>query len=176
MNHQQTPQSNAKRAGTMMFIAMWILVLLLLTGGFNYWLEGQQNPNRNPGGETLVDGTREVTLQRNRYGHYIATGRINGEAVTFMLDTGASDISIPGRIAERLGLERGAPQQYRTAAGIITGYRTQLEQVELGPIALEDVRASINPHMDADEILLGMSFLKHLEFTQRGDRLTLRQY
>jgi aspartyl protease family protein len=41
---------------------------------------------------------------------------------------------------------------------------------------LQQVRASINPNMQGNEVLLGMSFLKHLEFTQRGDSLTLRQY
>lgn len=170
------PAADTRRTGTAMYIGMWLLVLLMLTLGFNHWLDGQRNPNRDPAGMVHADGMREVALQRNRHGHYIATGHINGQPVTFMLDTGASDISIPGAVAERLALQRGAPQRYRTANGIITGYLTSLRQVELGPVVLHDVRASINPHMEGEEILLGMSFLRHLEFTQRGDTLTLRQY
>ena len=49
-------------------------------------------------------------------------------------------------------------------------------KVAIGPIELSTVKASINPNMLGNEILLGMSFLKHLELLQRGDKLTLRQY
>lgn len=155
---------------------MWILVLLLLTLLFGNWEIGQRNPNRSLETQTLADGTREVVLQRNRAHHYVASGEINNKAVEFMLDTGASDISVPGAVAERLNLERGRPVRYQTANGTVTGYRTVLQRVSLGEIVLHDVRASINPHMEGNGVLLGMSFLRHLEFTQRGDTLTLRQY
>ncbi len=176
MTEHDRPANNTRRTGTWMYIGMWVLVLVLLTQIFNYWLEGQHNPNRQPTATLAADGSREVALQRNRHGHYLASGRINGQPVTFMLDTGASDVSIPAAVADRLGLSRGAAQRYRTANGIVTAYLTRLERIELGSIALEDVRASINPHMDGEQILLGMSFLRQLEFTQRGDTLTLRQY
>lgn len=168
-------EHSSQRIGRGMYIAMWLVVLALLTLGFNHWLERERNPNRNPQGSISADGTREVTLQRGRHGHYLATGRINGQSVTFLLDTGASDVSIPGPVASRLGLERGAPRQYRTANGVVTAYMTQLQRVELGPLELTGIRASINPHMDGEEILLGMSFLRELELIQRGDSLTLRQ-
>lgn len=155
---------------------MWILVLALLTLLFGNWETAQQNPNRSVETQTRADGTREVVLQRNRFHHYVATGEIDGEPVEFMLDTGASDISVPESVARRIGLERGAPVRYQTANGVITGYSTVLDRVTLGDIVLRDVRASINPHMDGNNVLLGMSFLRHLEFTQRGDTLTLRQY
>jgi aspartyl protease family protein len=45
----------------------------------------------------------------------------------------------------------------------------------IGDIKLTNVSAHINPSMDFDEILLGMSALKQIEFTQRGDTLILRQ-
>ena len=50
-----------------------------------------------------------------------------------------------------------------------------LDEVSLGGITLNRVRASINPNMPQGEVLLGMSFLKHVEFSQRGDTLTIRQ-
>ena len=168
-------EHSGQRIGRGMYIAMWLVVLALLTMGFNHWLERERNPNRNPQGLVSADGALEVTLQRSRHGHYLASGYINGQPVTFLLDTGASDVSIPAAVASRLGLERGAPRQYRTANGIVTAYLTQLHRVELGPLELAGVRASINPHMDGEEILLGMSFLRELEMIQRGDSLTLRQ-
>ena len=63
-----------------------------------------------------------------------------------------------------------------TPNGMVKVYRTRLQTLDLGVIHLKDVRASINPGMSGDEVLLGMSALKHVEFTQRGTRLTLRQY
>jgi aspartyl protease family protein len=117
-----------------------------------------------------------VKLQRNRRGHYVASGTINGQPVVFFLDTGATIVSIPEPVARRLNLQRGVELQASTANGTVTTYSTELDSVAVGDIELHRVRASINPQMQSDEILLGMSFLKHLEFTQRGETLILRQY
>ena len=54
-------------------------------------------------------------------------------------------------------------------------YAVKLDQVSVGGITLQEVPASIAPGLTTDEVLLGMSFLKHIEFTQRGDQLILRQ-
>ena len=158
-----------------MIIVMWILFLLLLYYGFDEVLEQQYNPNQNINSSAALDASPTVTLKRNKYGHYVASGMINHHPVVFMLDTGASDISIPANIARDIGLEKGASQTYQTANGPIVGYLTRLDSVSLGPITLHELRASINPNEQGEAILLGMSFLKHLEFTQRGDTLTLRK-
>jgi aspartyl protease family protein len=123
---------------------------------------------------TAIDGRHEITLQRNRWGHYVTSGKINGQVVTFMLDTGASDVSVPERLANELGLRRGMEQQYNTANGVITGYRTTIDRISIGDIELHNVRASINPKDTDLDILLGMSFLNQLEYTQRGDQLILK--
>ena len=65
--------------------------------------------------------------------------------------------------------------QFQTANGIARGFAARLDEVALGPIVLQDVQAGITSGMRGNEVLLGMSFLKHIEFTQRGDTLTLRQ-
>ncbi len=154
----------------------WVIALGLFAWIFAGLEKRENNPNQFVSTQQLNNGDKAITLQRNRYGHYVADGFINGERVTFLLDTGASDISVPGDLAEKLGLRRGPAQQYNTANGVITGYLTRLDSVKLGEIELHDVRASINPHEQGDELLLGMSFLKNLEFTQRDDKLTIRQY
>jgi aspartyl protease family protein len=51
-----------------------------------------------------------------------------------------------------------------------------LETVSVGDIELSGVSAGISPGLQGDEVLLGMSFLRHIEFTQRGDTLILKQY
>jgi aspartyl protease family protein len=162
--------------GRGMFVLLFITSLGLLTLIFDRLLDRQRNPNQNLANQLSIGQAREVVLKRNRFGHYVAIGRINGHAVELMLDTGASDIAIPASIASHLGLKRGSPAVYRTANGNITAYTTRLLRVELGPIVLKDLRASINPQMDDKDVLLGMSFLKHLEFSQQGEYLTLRQY
>ena len=176
MAEDNNPGPGPARLGRGMLIGGWLLGLLLLAFLFNGLLEHQLNPNRSLSTVTTDSGIRELVLQRNRSGHYLANGSINGQAVEFLLDTGASDVSIPEKVARRLGLKRGTPLVYGTANGTITAYHTSLPSLSLGDIVLHDVRASINPHMGDETILLGMSFLKHLEFTQRGDSLIIRQY
>ncbi|NNG13775.1 MAG: TIGR02281 family clan AA aspartic protease [Gammaproteobacteria bacterium] len=162
--------------GKAMTTVAWLLALGLLAWIFAGLEERENNPNQYVATQQFDDGGKAITLQRNRHGHYVADGFINDERVTFLLDTGASDISVPGDLAEKLGLRRGPAQQYNTANGVITGYLTRLDSVRLGDIELHDIRASINPREQGDELLLGMSFLRDLEFTQRGDTLTIRQY
>jgi len=156
-----------------MIYTAWLLALILLTWFFNYFLDRQHNPNQEL--TTHPNGQREVILQRNRVGHYVVSGTINGRSVVFLLDTGATVVAIPEFIAQRLNLARGMPVQVSTANGTVTSYSTQLENVALGPIELHQVKATINPQMQENEVLLGMSFLKKLEFTQRDDTLILRQ-
>jgi aspartyl protease family protein len=97
-------------------------------------------------------------------------------AVTFLLDTGATDVAVPATVAERLGLRGGPVVRSKTAAGTVNSYLVTLDRVSLGTIEMSDVRASILPTMEGEEILLGMTFLKRLELVQRGNTLLLRQY
>ena len=133
----------------------------------------RSNPNQQIASQTGADNG-SVVLQRNRQGHYVATALINGQPTEVMLDTGATRVSVPEHLARTLGLQRGRAGQASTANGIITTYATTLDSVQLGGITLHKVRASINPN--GEDVLLGMSFLKQLEFTQRGDTLILRDY
>jgi len=161
------------RTGKLMIFTAWIGAAVLLTWLFSGALDRRENPNQ------VVETTRttesvEVTLAQNAMGHYVATGSINGREVRFFLDTGATHVALSDTLARELGLERGTSSYTRTANGTIVTYQTVLDRVELGGIAIRNVTASINPRMDGDEVLLGMSFLKHLEMIQRGDQLLLR--
>ncbi len=164
--------NNSKIGQGMIFLA-WLIFLALLTFSFNSYLEQQQNPNQNIS-TSWNKNVAEVRLSQNRYGHYLANGQINQIPVTFILDTGATLISIPESIAQQIHLKKGFPTQSRTANGTITVYNTRLESVRIGAIELNNIRATINPHMEGNEILLGMSFMKHMELTQKGKELMLR--
>jgi aspartyl protease family protein len=124
----------------------------------------------------LTDGGKaEVTLLQNRHGHYVSQGTIDGIPVTFLLDTGATEVSIPAHIADKLNLSSQGNYRVQTANGSVTVYKTQIEQLSLGNIFLYNVAAHINPAMKSNEILLGMSALKRVEFRQTGKQLILRE-
>jgi aspartyl protease family protein len=161
--------------GKGMLIVSFSLGLMALTIFFNGVLQSQSNPNSEPEFSETDNGIKEVVLQRNRQGHYVANGTINGVPVTFLLDTGATDVAIPAAIARKAGLNQGYISQAATANGIIQVYSTILDELQLGNIRLHDIKASITPSMEGETILLGMSALKQIEFTQRGSNLTLRQ-
>ena len=139
---------------------------------FHDVIDRREHPNRNL---VVEPGASELVLRRDRAGHYRFPGWINGRPVRFLLDTGATQVAIPSAVAERLGLQRGAPIIISTANGRATGHRTRLDSLRLGDIELRDVAALIAPGMDGDEVLLGMSALKQLEFSQKGGTLVLRQ-
>ena len=173
MNH---PDQTQERLGKVMIYLAWLLLLGILTLFFEQWLERRENPNQRLASYTSEAGVREVLLKRNHSGHYVAPGYINGQPVRFLVDTGASHISIPASLAEGLGLNYGSPLRAVTANGVITVHSTILGQVALGNIVFYKVRASINPYMHDDVVLLGMSFMQDLEIIQKGALLTLRQY
>lgn len=166
------PDRNRRRMGRLMTHLTWVAILAMLTLFFNNYIESRDNPNADL---AYLNGREaEVVLQRNRAGHYLAPGRINGERVHFLLDTGATTVSVPSSLADDLGLQRGVAMQSMTANGTITVYRTELDSVTLGGIHMRNVSATINPGMQGDLVLLGMSFMQHLELTQREGTLTLK--
>ncbi|MCK4494183.1 MAG: retroviral-like aspartic protease family protein, partial [Methylococcales bacterium] len=156
----------SQKIGQVMIYMAWMLLLVVLTIAANSWLETQQNPNQNLEIQYDHDRIPEVTLKQNRYGHYVATGKINDQKVNFLLDTGATSISIPQAVADNLQLTSGYPTKVNTANGTITVYSTVLKKVSLGAITLTNLRGHINPYMEGDEILLGMTFIRHLELIQ----------
>lgn len=166
--------SDARGIGLGMSILAWGALLLLLSWFAAEVLHLQRNPNSQVAVSRDATGVPEVRLVRNRAGHYVATGKINGSTVTFLLDTGATDVAIDARQAQSLSLQRGAPVTVTTANGRVRGWRTLLRKVQLGAIELTTVPATIVPELDG-EVLLGMSFLKRLTLIQRGRELVLRQ-
>lgn len=151
-----------------------LLFMAGMTAIFGWLLDRQHNPNHANISRIVEGGEREVVLERNRFGHYVASGAVNGHPVRFFLDTGATHVTVPAHIASDIGLEPGPAVQAQTANGRVTVYATRLDRVRLGHIVIGNVPASINPAMDDDDILLGMSFLGELELVQRGDVLRLR--
>ena len=170
-----TENDETNRIGKIFVWLAWIIALAILVFIFQDVLDKQYNPNSNPEMRLTDSGRAEVVLQQNRLGHSVVQGGINDQSVTFLLDTGATQVSIPAHIADQLNLPSYGSYPVQTANGTVTVYQTKLEQLSIGNIFLYNVEAHINPGMKSDEILLGMSALKRVEFTQTGKQLTLRE-
>lgn len=160
-----------RRTGLGMMLLFWMLFIGAGTWWFHGYLEQQRNPNAHL--VNAVEGESSVVLERNRAGHFLATGRINGEPVEFLLDTGATYVAVSSGLAERLGLETTGSAWFNTANGRVRGDLTTLDEVSLGGFAAREVRGSISPGMEGDVALLGMSFLNRFDIEIRDARMVL---
>ena len=151
---------------------LWVAAIGLLAG--LTWMFSLMMPERGGGMSQGVDaaGRAQVMLLRDRSGHYIAEGAVNGRPVVFLVDTGATDVALSERLARSWGLDFGPEITVMTAAGPARAWITRLDSVSLGGLELNNVRATITPGL-GDEALLGMSFLKHFSLRQEGDTLVI---
>ena len=109
-------------------------------------------------------------------GHVMTMGSVNGTSVRFIVDTGASMISLGAGDARRIGLDvsRGEPGIVATANGQTQVMRVKLNSVRVGEILLNNVDATVHQH-DLPVALLGMSFLNRMEMQRNGDTMTLKK-
>jgi aspartyl protease family protein len=124
-------------------------------------------------------GPRSLSIPRDARGHFQAEGRIDGQRIDFMVDTGASVIALNEKSAARFGL-RPSRGDYNanvaTANGTIKAARTRLAMVELGGLVVRDVDAMVLPDEALSENLLGLSFLSKLKrFEYAGGKMVLEQ-
>jgi aspartyl protease family protein len=116
-----------------------------------------------------------VVLSGDKDGHFLSSGSINGASVQFLVDTGATMVSMSVDEARRAGVnylagERGYSQ---TANGVAPVYKVKLGQVRLGDITLRDIDGMVHENGALPVVLLGMSFLGKLEMRREGNSLTL---
>ena len=116
-----------------------------------------------------------VVLTPDKNGHFVSYGSINGASVRFLVDTGATMVSMSVEDARRAGVnyvagERGYSQ---TANGVAAIYKVKLGKVTLGDITLQDIDGVVHENSALPVVLLGMSFLGRLEMRREGDSLTL---
>jgi len=119
-----------------------------------------------------------AVVYANRQGQFLTDGLVNGRTVRFLVDTGATVITLPASEARRLRLDyrNGRKGMTRTANGDAPVYRIKLDTVRVGDITLYGVDALVMDSENLSQALLGMSFLDHLEMTREGGvmRLTKR--
>ncbi|MFQ2223708.1 retroviral-like aspartic protease family protein [Aeromonas enteropelogenes] len=144
----------------------WLLAWLSLMGLLTLYFHSRSQPSVTASGELL--------LRADQSGHYRLEGAINGQPVQLLLDTGATRITVPLLVAERLGLTVHGSSQVNTAAGMIRVGNGTIETLAMGPLTLYDLAIFINPAAEGDEVLVGMNALGRLELVQKERQLLLR--
>lgn len=117
---------------------------------------------------------QSATLAAGPGGHFVTQGAINGGAVRFVVDTGATLIALPASVAKQLGLDyrKGAAATAQTAAGPTPAYLVKLDTVRVGGIELNNVDGVVI-EQGLEVTLLGMTFLNRVEMRRDGDTMTL---
>jgi aspartyl protease family protein len=108
---------------------------------------------------------------------FTVDGSINGSSATFLVDTGASVVTLNSQVAKRIGLDYLAGQRATsmTASGIVDSYRVTLDTVKIGSIVLRNVEGAVLEGYFPQRVLLGMSFLNQVEMRRDSGVLELRK-
>jgi aspartyl protease family protein len=124
-------------------------------------------------GASAGRGTR-IMLTESGGGHFMTAGQINGRAVQFMVDTGATNIAMSMQDAERAGIayKTGQPVRMSTANGVTDAFRIKLNSVRVGDVEVFDVDAVVIPQ-PMPFLLLGNSFLSRFQMRRENTLMTL---
>jgi aspartyl protease family protein len=117
-----------------------------------------------------------IVLPANSGGHFLTLGAINGKSVNFMVDTGATLVSISAQDALHIGLEykKSRPVQVNTANGAAQAYRVRLNSVRVGDVEVYDVEALVS-EQPMPYVLLGNSFINRFSMQREGDQMVLQK-
>ena len=117
----------------------------------------------------------QVSIARTSQGQYLTQGSINGRPVQFLVDTGATSVAMNSVHARNLGIDfaNGTPTQVVTAGGIANSYQVVLDEVNVGGIRVKSVAANVVEGQFPVQILLGMTYLKHVKLADHNGLMTL---
>lgn len=115
-------------------------------------------------------------INRSNDGQYLAQSIINNKPVQVLVDTGANVVAISSATADRLGIryQDGSPIRVETASGVVKGFQVMLNFVMVGGIRVANVEATVIEGSSPETVLLGMSYLKHIRFSEEGGVMTLQ--
>lgn len=165
-----------QRAGGVQLLSLVNGVAVVDSDGGSRRLRVGDAPARLAGGPAPA-AAREIVIPASTGGHFVTSGSIDGHAVRFMVDTGATLVAIGQADAERLGLDYrdGQRLQSQTANGMVVVHAVTLRSLRVGEVELHDVPAVVVPAA-MPLVLLGNSFLGRFQLQRDNDvmRLQLR--
>lgn len=150
---------------TLKIATVWLVVTLVVFFGFSAYERQQQRASFS------VDGAA-IEIRRAADGHYHWPGTLNGRAVDFLVDTGATTSAISADLAEELGLEAIGSVQSSTAGGMVRGSVARADLVLDGGVSAARLPLVVLPAL-GDKPLLGMDVLGRLRWTQEGGVLRI---
>lgn len=163
-------------------LLFWFAALLFLVGAYSFKDDARALFARVTGGllpgVAIRQGEGEYVVTRSRNGMFLVDGAVNGKAVRFLFDTGASGVALTAEDAKIAGivpLESDYSLETRTANGIAMVAPALAETISIGDITLRNVRVTVSKPEVLTRSLLGHGFLDKLKsYEVRGDRLILR--
>jgi aspartyl protease family protein len=146
-------------------------------GGKRQTLKMGQSERLTAGAAPAGNGSQSVSLAADGSGHFVTTGQINGHSVRFLVDTGATFISLSSSEAKRLGINYLAGQRaaISTANGVVPSYKVKLDEVRIGDVTLNNVDGMVHADDSLPIVLLGMSFLNRMEMKRDGATMVLKK-
>ncbi|WP_027015570.1 retropepsin-like aspartic protease family protein [Comamonas composti] len=162
---EPSPQSVARRA-TVGFLLFWLLVMGVLYWAMQLYLQ----PAR-----ATVQADGSLVIARDRDGHFRVDGAINGESVRFLVDTGATAISVTDGLAQRAGLVGGERVRFRTANGEREGRMVVAQQVRVANLVVSGLSVGTGYTGDSEgDALLGQNFLRQFDVQMRADSMLIQ--
>jgi aspartyl protease family protein len=149
---------------TLKIATIWLLLGVLVFLGVQAWLAQRERMQF-----AAAEGTIEI--RRGADGHYHWPGSVNGIAVDFLVDTGATSTALPQALAERARLKLEGRISSSTAGGRVQGGLAQADVFLEGGVQAQRLRVSVLPALDAP--LLGMDVLSRLHWSQQGSVLRI---
>lgn len=117
------------------------------------------------------DAKAAFYIDQSANGHYFVSGTINDQPLNFVIDTGASMVSIPGSMANAANLHCEQYGHVNTANGSTTACRTVISKLTFGRFILRNVAAAVVPNLS--QPLLGMNVLSRFNVEQHNGQLVL---
>ena len=152
--------------GSVGIAIFWLAVIGLLYAGMTRYLKPAP---------VIVSATGDLVIPRARDGHFYAAGKVNGKPVNFMVDTGASLVTVSEKFAREAQISKGNPTVFKTANGDLPGRIVTGVPVALGPVSVSGVRVGVGLVGDnASDALLGQSFLSKFEVVLSKEQMILR--
>lgn len=136
------------------------------------WASSTTPAARDNEEESTPDDIYVIKQQRN--GHYFLDGKVNGKELTFVVDTGASAVSLPRSFAFLARISCIEQIQVATAAGTASACTAQISTLKFGPFMMRNVRAIISPNLD--QPLLGMNVLNRFKIEQNNGEMRISKH
>src|SRR5450830_1584763 len=153
--------------GPLAIMVFWIAVMGLLYAVMTQYLKPKP---------VLVSASGSLVIPRARDGHFYASGTVNGKPVNFLVDTGASLVTVSEQFARSAGFSAGVPTTFQTANGALPGRIVSDIPITLGPMNVSGMKVGVGlAGAEVGDALLGQSFLSKFEIVLSRDPMTLRQ-